>query len=131
MDNLTVPHSGAARVALRVRVEPLSQARTCLEHADECMRLAAESSDQERRIQLIEVAAMWHRLADQVEQHRRSRRQAHKFSEAGPRLRADQLTSRPRIVEVGPTRDPAKSASETSFRSIVGESVRKRLPRSA
>lgn len=74
MENLIVPRSGAACAALRVEVEPLSKAATCREHAAECMRLAMECSDQEGRSQLIEVAAMWHRLAEQVEQREAQRR---------------------------------------------------------
>jgi hypothetical protein len=46
---------------------PSLPARIYRENAAECVRLAAATDDAEMRNRLMEVAAMWHRLAEQIE----------------------------------------------------------------
>lgn len=46
---------------------PSLPAYICRENAAECVRLAAATDDAEMRNRLMEVAAMWHRLAEQIE----------------------------------------------------------------
>jgi hypothetical protein len=46
---------------------PSLPACICRENAAECVRLAAATDDAEMRNRFLEVAAMWHRLAKQIE----------------------------------------------------------------
>ena len=54
-------------LVLLTAMGPSLPARICRENAAECLRLAAATDDAEMRNRLTEVTAMWHRLAEQIE----------------------------------------------------------------
>lgn len=45
-----------------------SQAKQCRDHADECERLAAQTSDPEKKRSFLVIASTWRELADKLDQ---------------------------------------------------------------
>ena len=78
---------------------PLLSARICRKYAAYCVQLAAATHDAEMRDRLIQVAAMWHRLADRRQRRRRRGRRGRRPSKkTQQRVRAKRCVPHPQAL---------------------------------